>query len=364
MADIVSALKPVPPDHPYLEEQRTAQEQQQQQGAAAGALPAITAPTGGLSTPQLLCQLAAASIAAGGASWRVGVMPPVDERELGLLGPLRDAFIGKQTRAAVMEVDVLVPDRDSLVEEDLLSSMLSDVGVAPGAAPVPAPSDWFTFEGARSSTKRRSAQGGAGSRRNSLLGLPQKSWLEQHTFQEMHRKGYLAVESAAMVEAALGALIAGEGQGAGHRRPSFGQPGGGLRLRLNLWRADMMSAVLEVDAQGTVLSVPHSKLYKAGEAEPGRDPPHDKATLQFAADPFAKCFDRRALQYAPRCLLAGLLFGRDTSSLIQRSLHSLMSLPEGSATSVDALFEQDLKNGKAKRGALKTSRKVLPQVRP
>ncbi len=267
MADIVSALKPVPPAHPYLEEQRAAQ-QQQQQGAAAGAVPASTAPTEGLSTPQLLCQLAAASIAAGGASWRVGVMPPVDERELGLLGPLRDAFNGKQTRAAVMEVDVLVPDRDSLVEEDLLSSMLSDVGAVPGAAPVPAPSDWFTFEGARSSTKRRSAQGGAGSRRNSLLGLPGKSWLEQHTFQEMHRKGFLAVESAAMVEAALGALIAGEGQGAGHRGVANGQP---LRLRLNLWRADMMSAVLEVDAQGTVLSVPHSKLYQAGEVQPRPD---------------------------------------------------------------------------------------------
>ncbi len=65
-----------------------------------------------------------------------------------------------------------------------------------------------------------------------------------------------------------------------------------------------------------------------------------------------------------RLSLAGLLFGRDTASLTQRSLHSLLSLPEGSSTSVAALFEQDLKNGKAKRGALKTSRKVQSQVRP
>jgi hypothetical protein len=40
----------------------------------------------------------------------------------------------------------------------------------------------------------------------------------------------------------------------------------GLQLRLTFWRADALSAVLEVDTAGQVLSVPQEALYRAGKA--------------------------------------------------------------------------------------------------
>ena len=128
----------------------------------------------------------------------------------------------------------------------------------------------------------RAGGNGGGSARSKK----KKSLLNAPTFREMHDKGQLSVEAAALIEAGLtelteaAAASAAAAPGAGHgggngaaatavsegnpKGTGDGSSGGGLKLRLNLWRSEMLCGVLEVDGQGEVVSVAHSQLHPAG----------------------------------------------------------------------------------------------------
>jgi hypothetical protein len=193
---------------------------------------------------------------------RVGVTPPMDERNLEALGLLRGAFISRQTRAAVMEVDVLVPGGDGDEYGELRRHE---------SAPPDSP-DSATSCGAGADNGRPSepdsvdinGSGGAaaGARRS------RSSMLHGPTFKEMHERGMLSVDAAATIEAGLTALTGARGAiGGGPGQawtPDVASKAASLRLRLNLGRSEMLSGVLEVDGQGEVVNVAHPQLHQAG----------------------------------------------------------------------------------------------------
>ncbi|GIL45014.1 hypothetical protein Vafri_2438 [Volvox africanus] len=89
------------------------------------------------------------------------------------------------------------------------------------------------------------------------------------TFKEMHERGLLSVEAAATIEAGLTALTGVGGRGVGGRAHAWpaadvASKAAALRLRVNLWRSEVLAGVLEVDGQGEVVNVAHAKLHQAG----------------------------------------------------------------------------------------------------
>ncbi|EFJ49262.1 phosphate acetyltransferase [Volvox carteri f. nagariensis] len=229
------------------------------------------------------------------SSSRVGVTPPMDERNLEVLGLLRGAFISRQTRPAVMEVDVLVPGGEA-----------DDPGFQRHeSAPIVEPGGAVSLAAAAAAAVAETNGGGGG-----LASSPgvadanrtaTKSMLYGPTFKEMHERGLLSVEAAATIEAGLTALTGGGGGGRSWG-PAQAWPAGDmaskaatLRLRVNLWRAEVLGGVLEVDGQGEVVNVAHAKLHQTG-----------------------------------------LLFGLNTNQLPRMRLSRLLNMPVGDTTGAES----------------------------
>ncbi|KAG2494212.1 hypothetical protein HYH03_007568 [Edaphochlamys debaryana] len=289
--------------------------------AAAGAGAAKASTLGPMSTTQLLCHLAAVTMAVGGASWRVGVTPPMEEHNLEALGVLKGAFLARQTRAAVMEVDVLVPGgaelEAQLAEEErereargIDKKRISQMGFYSAAGRSSA--QGYRHELGRQSIDHTSvnnmlhdtqdeiqaweramaaAEEDPSVRPEQLPGC--KSLLQAPTFQEMHARGRLSVEAAAAIESGLTILT----QPGSYDPAMMPEAAAGLRLRLSLWHAEILSGVLECDPNGEVVKVSHPRLHQAG-----------------------------------------LLWGMSTALLPRLRLSRLLQLPPGSST--QALFEQ------------------------
>ncbi len=198
VADVVAALRPQPAAASGAAEGEGAS-QSDAPGSGPRPAPAPGSAAALASTSRLLCHLAAASMAAAGASWRVGVQPPMDEARLQTLGLLRGAFLARQTRAAVMEVDVLLPED---AREALSRSSVAGAHARSGASP----------------PRVRAAKPPPGRLPSSRVEGPaaeeaEASLLRVLTFREAAERGQLSVEAAAAIEAGLVALMAAGGAG-------------------------------------------------------------------------------------------------------------------------------------------------------